>query len=150
MSLLDACFIQDHGIEILVDFYDTAGGLYVTLVDDQTITGAKTFSADVTLENSGNLVLGTGAGTKIGTGVSQKLGFWNKTPVVQPAAALQAALTNSTGGSQNGTLQNVDSGGAGTGDSSASAVNDNFTDIHALLNEIRTALVNVGIMKGSA
>ncbi len=33
-----------------------------------------------------DIILGTTTGTKIGTATTQKIGFWNKTPVVQPAA----------------------------------------------------------------
>ena len=33
-----------------------------------------------------NIALGTTTGTKIGTATNQKLGFFNKTPIVQPAA----------------------------------------------------------------
>jgi len=33
----------------------------------------------------GNIILGTTTGTKIGTSTSQKLAFWNATPIVQPA-----------------------------------------------------------------
>jgi len=46
-----------------------------------------------------NIVLGTTTGSKIGTAVTQKLGFFNATPVVQPASANQTAVTDSTGGS---------------------------------------------------
>jgi len=155
-EIYEALLRVHQAIEILVDFYDTQGGLYVTIADTQTIIGDKTFdgatilNALVTLSDAINLALGTTTGTKIGTAVTQKLGFWDKTPVVQPAAANQAALTNSTGGTYNGTLANVSSGGVGSGNCSATVVNDNFTDIYTLLNEIRTALVNVGIIKGSA
>ena len=38
-----------------------------------------------TVANGTNLVLGTGSGTKIGTDPGQKLGFFNATPVDQPA-----------------------------------------------------------------
>lgn len=38
-----------------------------------------------TVAEGTNLVLGTTTGTKIGTATSQKLGFWNATPVDQPA-----------------------------------------------------------------
>ena len=31
-----------------------------------------------------NIILKTTTGTKIGTGTTQKLAFWNSTPVVQP------------------------------------------------------------------
>jgi hypothetical protein len=105
--------------------------------------GATTLSAALTLGNN-NIVSGTGAGTKIGTSTTQKLGFFDKTPVVQPAAANQAALTNSTGGTADGTLAAV----SGTGDDAD--INNNFTELHTLLNEIRTALVNLGLIKGAA
>jgi hypothetical protein len=38
----------------------------------------------------GNMVLGTTTGTKIGTATSQKIGFYDKTPVVQPTAVADA------------------------------------------------------------
>jgi hypothetical protein len=40
--------------------------------------------------DAGNIAVGTGAGTKIGTATTQKLGFYNATPVVQPAAVADA------------------------------------------------------------
>lgn len=39
-----------------------------------------------------NLKLGTTTGTKIGTATSQKLGFWNATPIVQPTTGVAAAV----------------------------------------------------------
>lgn len=86
-------------------------------------------------------------GTKIGTATTQKLGFFGATPIVQPAAANQAALTNSTGGTADGTLAAV--GNTSTADQSG-VINDNFTEIFRLQNEMRTALVNLGLIKGAA
>lgn len=40
-----------------------------------------------------NLIFNTTTGTKIGTATTQKLGFWNVTPIVQPASANQVAVT---------------------------------------------------------
>lgn len=100
----------------------------------------------LTLSDNVNIAVNTGTGTKIGTATGQKIGFWNNAPVIQPAAALQAAITNSTGGTQNGTL--VDVATAGIAD--PVKINDNFTDIFALLDAIRTGLVNSGIIKGAA
>jgi len=37
--------------------------------------------------------VGASTGTKIGTAVSQKLGFWEATPVVQPSGAERAGVT---------------------------------------------------------
>ena len=42
-------------------------------------------STAFTFENGYNIATGTTTGTKIGTATTQKLGFWNATPVVQPA-----------------------------------------------------------------
>lgn len=39
-----------------------------------------------TMNEGANIVLGTTTGTKIGTATTQKLGFFNATPIVQPAA----------------------------------------------------------------
>lgn len=39
---------------------------------------------DITLFDGGDIILGTTTGTKIGTGTTQKLAFWNATPVIQP------------------------------------------------------------------
>jgi hypothetical protein len=44
----------------------------------------------ITVSDGGNVVLGTTTGTKIGTATTQKLGFYNATPVVQPAAVANA------------------------------------------------------------
>ena len=51
-----------------------------------TLNGNVTISGLVSLPNSSNIQLGTGAGTKIGTATTQKIGFYNATPVVQPTA----------------------------------------------------------------
>jgi len=40
--------------------------------------------------DAGNITVGTTTGTKIGTGTTQKIGFYNATPVVQPAAVADA------------------------------------------------------------
>jgi hypothetical protein len=44
----------------------------------------------ITVSDGGNVVLGTTTGTKIGTATTQKLGFYNATPVVQPVAVADA------------------------------------------------------------
>jgi hypothetical protein len=43
-----------------------------------------------TFADACNIAVGTTTGTKIGTGTTQKLGFYNATPVVQPAAVADA------------------------------------------------------------
>lgn len=48
--------------------------------------------------NDKNIILGTTTGTKIGTAATQKLGFWNATPIVQPTTAIGAATLINLGG----------------------------------------------------
>ena len=53
-------------------------------------TGSTVFSISsggtFTMADPANIAVGTTTGTKIGTATSQKLGFWNATPVVQQSA----------------------------------------------------------------
>lgn len=45
----------------------------------------------VTLADAANLVVGSSTGTKVATATTQKLGFWNATPLVQQTTASAAA-----------------------------------------------------------
>jgi hypothetical protein len=47
-------------------------------------TGYLSITGDISLVDE-DIILGTTTGTKIGTATTQKLGFWNATPVVQQA-----------------------------------------------------------------
>lgn len=91
-----------------------------------------------------NNALSTTVGTRIGTVNNQLLGFWGVTPVVQPAGANQAALTDSTTGTAGASL--VAAGGTYT----AANINNNFATLNRLVAEMRTALVNTGVIKGAA
>lgn len=53
----------------------------------------------ITLADAVNLVFNTTTGTKIATATSQKLAFWNATPIVQPTTAVAAAtfVANTSG-----------------------------------------------------
>lgn len=64
------------------------------------------FSTVVSLADVLNISFGTTTGTKLGTATSQKLAFWNATPVVQPTTGVaEAAFVENAGG----TAVNVDS-----------------------------------------
>lgn len=91
-------------------------------------------AADDTIAEGVDIALGTTTGTKIGTATAQKLAFHNSTPVIQRAGAAQAAVA-------------ADAATAVTpyGYSEAQA-----NAIVALVNEIRAALVEKGIIKGAA
>ncbi len=46
-----------------------------------------------TMTDGANIILGTTTGTKIGTATSQKLGFFNATPVIQQTGSIKTAMT---------------------------------------------------------
>ena len=92
-----------------------AGAVTVTLpavTDTLAVLGANTFTGAQTLSDV-DIVLGTTTGTKFGTATTQKLGFYNATPVAQ-----QATTGTTTGFTANtGTTVRDDStftGGSGT------------------------------------
>ena len=158
---------------------DVPGTLDVTgaaaLDSTLTVAGAATFNGSVTMGDADDIILATGTGTKIGTAVGQKLAFYNATPVVQPAAAAQAAaaaqtqdaVTDSTGGSVSTTLAAITAPAANattslTDDMTAvknalasiaaqlAKIKTDVTNIKTLQDAERAALVNLGLIKGAA
>jgi hypothetical protein len=62
--------------------------------------GTSYFGGDIQIADTANVVLATGTGTKIGTATTQKLSFWNKSPVAQPTTGISgAAFVADSGGS---------------------------------------------------
>jgi len=51
----------------------------------------------ITLTDAANIEVQAGTGTKIGTATTQKIGFWNAAPAVQPAAVANLTVTASSG-----------------------------------------------------
>jgi hypothetical protein len=62
------------------------------------VNGTARVSGDFTIADTRNIILATGTGTKIGTTTSQKLSFWNATPIVQPTTAVASATRVGGGG----------------------------------------------------
>ena len=60
-----------------------------------------TFSDSVTMADAKDIIFNTTTGTKIGTATSQKLGFWNATPIVQPTTSVGSATLVSPGAGTN-------------------------------------------------
>jgi hypothetical protein len=60
------------------------------------IEGTLRVQGSVTLTDASNLIFATTTGTKIGTATSQKLAFWNATPIVQPTTAVASATLVTT------------------------------------------------------
>lgn len=69
----------------------------LSIRDNGTAVFTVANGGNVTMQDT-NLILGTTTGTKIGTATSQKLGFWNATPIVQPTTSVGAATLVSNGG----------------------------------------------------
>lgn len=115
------------------------GASSITFLTGQTTgtaTAAQTLTTRLTIDNAGDFtffdgadfILGTVTGTKIGTATTQKIGFFNATPIVRPTAYTQtystadktvaartaAALTNNTGGTISTTLAAITAGAAYT------------------------------------
>jgi hypothetical protein len=81
----------------------TAYGLYVenqaaagTNYAIYTNSGLVRLGDNVNLIDAKNLIFGTTTGTKIGTSTSQKIGFYNATPVIQPSGTPAAATDLAT------------------------------------------------------
>lgn len=110
---------------------------YADHIAENTGSHTITFDSSITVADAKDIIFNTTTGTKIGTGTTQKLGFWNATPIIQPASANQAAVS-----------LDVDVTGSDTVDKAA--INTNFTNIQTLLNQLRTDLVSAGLIKGSA
>lgn len=106
-------------------------GLYInSSVDGQLDIVADTLlqlgaTGSLELNDAVNVVVGTTTGTKFGASTSQKLSFWNATPIVQPTTSVSAATFVA---------------GAGT------AVNDASTFDGYTLGKVVKALRNAGLL----
>ena len=86
-------------------FTNTANGTYIKF--ETTPDGSVTRAERWRIKDNGNLLAADGinfefnttTGTKIGTATSQKIGFWNVAPIVQPTTAIAAAtfVANTSG-----------------------------------------------------
>jgi hypothetical protein len=114
----------------------TAGTTGVGAFSATSITGTGTVALTdhMTVTDTKNIILNTTTGSQIGTTTGQKLAFHGSAPVIQRAGASQAAV-DTTGATNVGPY--------GYTEAQANA-------IVTLLNEIRAALVEKGLIKGSS
>lgn len=84
-------------------------------------------------------------GREIGINSSALIGFWGATPIVQPTAAAQATVVDSSGGTANAATGVA----AITGTYNQVILANALATILAQTNAIRSALVSAGLMKGS-
>lgn len=119
----------------------TSNGVIINAVSGKVvaidIAGSHIFQVSgsaLTIAEAVDVAVGTTTGTKIGNGATQKLGFWNATPVVQPATT--GTATGFTAGA--GTAVKDDSTFTGGTGSKAYCISD-----------IVLALKQAGIMAAS-
>ena len=96
---------------------------YGTGTEGNIVIGAT--RGNLVITDARDVILGTTTGTKIGTATTQKLGFYNATPVVQPTTAVGSATVVVGGGT---------------------AVNDATTFNGYTLAQVVQALQNLGIL----
>ena len=137
------------GLNVIFDGTDT-GDNKITLTDNLAsaldITESTNSYLKFTTTNSGekvvlgkdldisgdhDLIIGTSTGTKIGTAATQKIGFFNATPVVQ-----QSGVNEGTGFTA----------GSGTGVNDVSTFTGNVGSTAYRINDIVKALKNLGIL----
>lgn len=114
---------------------------------------ALDIDGDVTLADAKNVILDAATGTKIATANSQKLGFWNATPVIQPAGSGQAAVTLGNTDNEIGGLTIS----AAYSQAEVAALRDKCEELaddvralSTLIHALRTALGDAGLIKGAA
>lgn len=109
-------------------------------------SGTTRLDGNLSLNDSSGIAFSTIVGSKIGTSTTQKLAFWNATPIIQPSSANQTILTDSTTGTPSATFTMTNVGVV----FNQATLNNNFATLIRLINEMQSVLVNTGIMKGSA
>jgi predicted outer membrane repeat protein len=91
-----------------------------------TLNGTLAQNGTVTMSDGSNIVVGSTNGTKIGTDTTQKIGFYNATPIVRPGTGVaEAAFLENAGGT---------------------AVNDDSTFGGYTLQQVVQALQNLGLL----
>lgn len=75
---------------------NVSGGTGSVLILPAGVTQATFTTTALTLTDAYNISVGATSGTRIGTATTQKIAFWNTTPIVQPAntVALDDVLVN--------------------------------------------------------
>jgi hypothetical protein len=114
---------------------------------------AVSAAGDVTLAGGVDVALDSTTGSKLGTGSTQRLGFWGATPTQRPASADQAAVAMNITDGEFTALTIPDTYSTGEFVTFRGKCEELADDVRAhetLLNSLRSALVNAGIIKGSA
>ena len=84
-------------------------------------------------------------GTAYGQSLSDKISFYGATPITQPTAAAQAAVTDSSGG----TAAPTNGIATITGTYNSTIIANAIATLAAQTNAMRNALVSLGVIKGA-
>lgn len=139
------------GIDNPITITRAAGGMITIVRPTSFNAGATLYGA--TLADGYNLAAGSSTGSKIGTSTSQKIGLYGVTPVIQPAAAGQAAVTlGNTDGEIGGlTISAAYSQAEVTAlRDKTEELADDVRNLSTLLHAVRSAGVSIGAWKGAA
>lgn len=85
-------------------------------------------------------------GESFGQTTASKISFYGVTPAVQPSGAAQTAITDSSGGTANPATGMA----AITATYNQTVIANAFATVVAQTNALRSALVTLGVVKGSA
>jgi len=93
------------GIQFLVEDSLGVSNFQVDNIGRSSFRGRLTLNDGATINTSNlifqdgrNIQVNTTTGTKIGTATTQKIAFWNKTPIIQPTTAYASSVLSSLGG----------------------------------------------------
>lgn len=101
--------------------------------DGSNVHGAAASIVEhVTITDGKHIQFGTVSGSKLGSSAGEMLSLWGATPIVQPASANQAAVTQTAGATYTATEQAM------------------LNALKTLVNQLRADLVSAGVIKGSA
>lgn len=149
---------QGARIEAVVDGTPGSNDMPGRLVFSTTADGSAnpterlciTSAGVLQVADAGHIAVGTTTGTKIGTATNQKIGFFNATPVVQPAEITDelTTITHTAPGTADYAIQSLtDSNGFGfvTADE-GNTVLSVIANLQTRVNELESRLVSLGLL----
>ena len=122
------------------------GRVTFSVIDGDLELDALELSEDLTLADGVDIVVATTTGTKIGTGATQKLGFYGATPVVRQSHIANITTTASSGSlpTANGTVTIADATTP-----TVTELLEYCVELETKVEGILTALRNLGLLASS-
>jgi hypothetical protein len=132
--------------------YDESGANEALRIDVAGNVGIGTASPSslLHLADAGNITVGTTTGTKIGTSASQKIGFFNATPVVQPTELTDelTSITHTAPGTPDYAIQDLvqNTGFGFVTKNEGNTVLSVIRNLQIRVNELETRLATLGLI----